>query len=78
MAKLVHERFKCISCGACAAVAPTHWEMMADTKSSIKVEHKNFENSDGEMEEAHITDDEVPTNGDAEQVCPVNCIHVKE
>ena len=33
---VVHERWKCIACGACAAVEPDEWEMKPDTFASIK------------------------------------------
>ena len=27
MVKIVHEKWKCIGCGACAAICADHWEM---------------------------------------------------
>ena len=46
MPKVIHEREKCIGCGACAAVCPDFWEMSDDGKSVLKGGKKagsNFE-----------------------------------
>lgn len=73
--KVIHERWKCIGCGVCAAVSPEHWEMHADGKSDIKgAPRKNV--PEGILEEIEVK--EPGTNKDAEEGCPVNCIHVKK
>jgi len=70
MPKVIHEREKCIGCGACTAVCPAFWEMGDDGKSVLKGGKKvgkNFE----------LTVKEAGCNKDAENTCPVQCIHVK-
>ena len=64
MPKVIHEREKCIGCGACAAVCPAFWEMGDDGKSILKGGKKTGSNFE-------------LTVKDAENTCPVQCIHVK-
>jgi ferredoxin len=59
--KIVHEREKCIGCGACVAVCSENWEMDGDKSKPLKTEL-----------------DEIGCNKEAENSCPVNCIHIKE
>ncbi len=61
MAEIVHERSKCIGCGACAAICPGNWKMAEDGKSQCKNTHPK----------------EVGCNKDAADACPVKCISVK-
>lgn len=56
-----HERNICIGCGACAAMCPANWVMSEDGKSDP---------IKTELEE-------LGCNGEAENACPVSCIHVK-
>lgn len=73
--KILHERWKCIGCGACAAVDPEHWEMNADGKSDLKSgENKSTDNG----EEQELLVDDLGNNKEAESSCPVECIHSKE
>lgn len=75
MAKITHERWKCIGCGACANVCSEYWEMSDDGKSKLKgAEYKKTD--DGELGELSV--EEAKCNKEAEASCPVNCIHVKE
>ena len=75
MAKITHEKWKCIMCGACAGVCPEFWEMGSDGKAHLKgAEYKKVD--DGELGE--LTVDDVKCNKDAEAGCPAKCIHVKE
>ena len=67
--KVVHEREKCIGCGACAAVCPGFWEMADDGKSKLKGSKKEGNNFELEVKEAGC-------NKEAEAGCPVECIHV--
>ncbi len=71
---IVHYKDQCISCGACAAIAPEFWTMdeegLADLKGSTKKEdHFELEIN---TEEARAI------NQEAADVCPVNIIHIKE
>ena len=72
--KIIHERPKCIACGACAAAAPDYWEMSAnDGLADLKGCTMN-----GENEERIIDEKEVAPNKEAAEVCPVQIIHVEK
>ena len=71
--KLTHDRPNCIGCGACAALAPDHWEMDDDGKSNI-INGKRLEDT---TEEKHIPDDHYEENYEAAECCPVNVIHLE-
>ena len=66
--KIIHDRPTCIGCSACTAVSD-NWEMNADGKADIK-KGKNV----GENKELEVN--ELGTNKEAAEVCPVNCIHI--
>lgn len=71
MPKIIHQRKKCIGCGACAAVCPEFFEIsekdgLATLKNSRKVE-KVFE----------LKIDEVGCIKDAAEMCPVEIIKIK-
>ncbi|MFH1229529.1 MAG: ferredoxin [Candidatus Aenigmatarchaeota archaeon] len=70
MPKIIHEVEKCIGCGACAAVCPNFFEMGDDGKSHLK---GGKEVKDKE----ELTIKEVDCAKDAENTCPVQCIHVQ-
>lgn len=69
--KIVHVRSECIGCTACAASCEEFWEMNEDAKSDLK----GFK-LEGETQVLEL--DELKSNMDAAQVCPVNCIHIFE
>ncbi|MBW2969353.1 ferredoxin [Candidatus Woesearchaeota archaeon] len=75
MAKVTHEKEKCIGCGACTGVCAKYWEMGDDNKAKLKgAEYKD--SGEGELE---LTDaDDIKCNKEAESACPVQCIHVQE
>ena len=72
--KVLHFKKDCISCGACAAIAPEHWEMdeegLADLKGSTEVEDHFEKVITSEVDKAE--------NQEAADVCPVNIIHIKK
>ncbi len=72
--KVVHFKKDCISCGACAAIAPEFWEMddegLAQLKGSLEVENHHELDID--------TLEEKTINQEAADCCPVNIIHVKK
>ncbi len=70
--KIQHERDICIGCGACVAVAPDFWVMNEDGKSEI-IEGKTILSNTQEIEM-----DDLGSNKEAAEVCPVNCIHIYE
>ena len=78
MPKLIHERWKCIGCGACVSVAPDFWDMGDDGKVKMKVEHNIKKTNEGELHEAEIKDEQVAANEEAANVCPVQCIKVEK
>ncbi len=60
--KIIHQRDKCIGCGNCVAICPQNWEMTDDGKAEVK--------------ETEI--DTLGCNKQAEEMCPVGCIQIKE
>jgi len=75
MAKITHEHWKCIGCGACVAACAKYWEMGDDNKSKLKgADYKDTDQ--GKLGE--LTIDNPECNKDAESACPVNCIHIQE
>ena len=72
MAKITHEKWKCIGCGACAAVCSAHWEM-GDSKAHMKGgEYKKTDSGDlGSLE----LEDPGCCKAAADS-CPVQCIHI--
>lgn len=71
MHKIIHERKKCIGCGACASLCPDCWEMDDDGKSLLIGSKKNKEGND----ELEVED--LGCNGSIEESCPAQCIHIK-
>ena len=74
---MMHERWKCIGCGACTAVAPEHWEMADDGYADL-VDSRHSQTEDGILEEKTLTPDQVDENQNAADSCPADCIHIKE
>ncbi len=80
-----HFKKDCISCGACAAIAPQYWEMdsegLAHLKGSKEVkgikESKDPMVKDDHWELDIQTEEARVANQEAADVCPVNIIHVK-
>lgn len=69
--KVIHERYKCIGCGACIGACPKYWEMDDDGKSRLK---------GGKLTKKEVYVLELKDAGcckEAEDLCPVQCIHVK-
>lgn len=71
MAKIIHQREKCIGCGTCVAVCPSFWHMGDDGKASLKdakdVGEGNFE----------LETEDVGCNKEAAAACPVQIITVE-
>ncbi|MBI2146223.1 ferredoxin [Candidatus Woesearchaeota archaeon] len=78
MDKHVVQHFKkdCISCGACAAIAPEYWEMDSDANGFSSL--KEAKPIDGHWEREFDTEEARAMNQEAADVCPVNIIHVKK
>ncbi|MBT6367807.1 ferredoxin [Candidatus Woesearchaeota archaeon] len=71
---VIHKKKECISCGACAAVAPDYWEMDDEGMAHLKksVESNDLWTLGIDTEEARVI------NQEAADVCPVDIISVKE
>jgi len=69
MATIIHERSKCIGCGACASICPAHWSMSGG-KSKLK-----GAKYDGDLGKKTV--DDAGCSKKAAASCPVKCIHVK-
>lgn len=72
--KVIHFKKDCISCGACAAIAPEFWEMDEEGLAQLK----GSELKDDYWELKIDSEEDKATNQEAADVCPVNIIHVKE
>lgn len=70
MAKIIHEREKCIGCGSCVALCPKFWEMGEDGKSNLK---GGEQNSEGNYK---LEIKEIGCSQEAADSCPVQVIHV--
>ncbi len=71
MPKIIHQRKKCLGCGACAAICPKFFELsekdgLAVLKNSKKV-GENFE----------LEIDKIDCAKEAVEVCPVKIITIK-
>jgi ferredoxin len=78
--KVLHEKWKCIACNACAAMAPEFWTMETEDGKShlIGSEKKVFPDGEGEELDISVHPDGEQKNKDAAEVCPVQCIHVRK
>ena len=70
--KIEHDRPNCIGCAACVTVCEKFWEMNEDGKSDIKT-GKN--RKDG-WQELDIKEEDIESNKEAAECCPVNVIHL--
>jgi len=77
--KIKHEQDICIGCGACAAITPEHW-VMIDTETGEFKAHlvDSKKDSATHIETKEVDDSQFQGNKDAEESCPVNCIHVSK
>jgi len=71
MIKIIHERKKCISCGACAMVCPAMFEMSEKDNLATLKNSKESSNDDFELET-----DNADCAKEAANVCPINIIKI--
>ncbi|TSC96870.1 MAG: ferredoxin [Parcubacteria group bacterium Athens1014_26] len=71
MVKIIHERSKCVGCGACESVCPEMFEMTEDGKATLKNSKKN-----GEVFELKTKETDCLKN--AADVCPVKIIRIEK
>lgn len=74
--RIQHERWKCIACGACAAVNPDSWQMsgedgFADLKGAPRKDVPQ-----GILEQHDVDEQTFEKNKQAGEACPVTCIHI--
>jgi len=70
--KIIHERDKCIGCGACVAICPKYWEMAEDGKARCLGAKLNPQTGNYEKEV-----EKVECNQEAADGCPVQCIRIE-
>ena len=71
MAKIIHEKEKCIGCMACESMAANHWEMDEEAmKAHLKGSQQEGENFVLDVEDYKEL-------MEAAEVCPVNCVHIE-
>jgi len=74
MIRISHHRIKCIGCGHCVEVAPNTWQMNElDGKANLILakEKRGFYT-------LLTSDDELDSNMEAQQICPVKIIQVQK
>jgi len=72
MSKIIHERKKCIGCGACVAVCPDFLEMdKSDGLATLKNAKKSGEDFELEVEKIGCLKEAIDT-------CPIQIIKIKK
>jgi ferredoxin len=71
MVKIIHERKKCIGCGACASVCPEMFEMSKDRLANLK----NSKEKNGFFE---VETNNINCIKEVINVCPINIIKIQE
>ncbi len=74
MVKVKHFKKDCISCGACAAISPEQWKMDDEGIAQCISASENGDFWEKEI----VSDGEKEAHKEAEEVCPVQIIHVEE
>lgn len=72
--KIIHEKSKCISCGACAAIAPEFWEMDDEGMAHLKESRQ----AGGCWEREIDTEEARAINQEAVDCCPVQIIKLEK
>lgn len=71
--KIIHEKSKCIGCGACISLCSESFEMGDDGKANLK----NSKETDKRAEKYELEVSEVGCAKEAADNCPVQCIHIE-
>ena len=69
--KIIHDRSKCIGCGACVNICSKYFEMSENGKACLK----NAKELGGEKYELEVED--VGCAQEAADSCPGGCIHIE-
>ena len=73
--RIVHEKYKCIGCGACSSCCPSMFKMGTDGKACLK--DPDIEYDRDKEEEIKIVK-EAGCAVEAAEVCPVQCIRIEK
>lgn len=71
--KIIHERKKCIGCGACAAVCPKYWEITEDGLSKLKGGKTNPKTGNDELEIKNVD-----CNKEVAEACPIQIVKISK
>jgi len=71
MAKIIHEREKCIGCGSCSALCPKFWQVAEDGKAKL-IGSTTDPKTGNDVLEIEKTE----CNQEAADACPVQIIHI--
>jgi ferredoxin len=74
--RIDHERWKCIACGACAAVNPDSWQMSAEDGFADLKDAPRKDVPQGILERLDVDEAAFEKNKVAGEACPVTCIHI--
>lgn len=72
MPKIIHQRKKCIACGACVAVCPEFFEI------SEKDDLANLKNSKKTGDDFELEINKIGCIKEAAEVCPLKIIKIKD
>ena len=72
--QLIHNKKDCISCGACAAIAPEFWYLDETGLAHVTDSHAVNDHWEKEI----LTDEDKVLHEDAAASCPVNIIKVEK
>lgn len=72
--KIIHDKKKCISCGACAAIAPEFWELDEEGMAQLKESKQVDDHWEREIE----TEEARSINQEAADCCPVQIIKLEK
>lgn len=73
--RIIHEKHKCIGCGACISACPDFFEMDETGKATLKIKEAELDKGN-EVEVAIV--EEPGCARAAVEVCPVQCIRIEK
>lgn len=72
MAKIIHKKAECISCGSCVSLCPKYFEIAEDGRAHLKGSEE-----DTKTEEETLEVSDPGCAKEAVEVCPVQCIRIE-
>ena len=73
--RIIHQKKKCIGCGACAVICPKLFKMTEDGKASL---FGSEVSRDSKTEKEILSTNEIDCAQQAINVCPVQCIIIEK